>query len=149
MSTKEQYQKEIIKYLKKYEKTKNIPGKDAIGLNCSAANTSCWITWNGTMISCALLPEPYTNPDQHGFIKAWEELKSKCDQLVLSSTCSHCPKRQICTICPASAYTETGHIDGTSKYHCQMTNEILKEMYQYINNNNIDINDYDENGDYL
>lgn len=147
MSTKTQYQQEIIKYLKKYQKTKSIPGKDICGLSCSASNTSCWITWDGKMTCCALLPIPFTNPYKIGFFNAWEQLKIECDKLSLSKTCSHCNKREICAVCPASAYGETRQINGTSKHHCQMTDGLLEKMMIYCKNNNINIDDYDENGE--
>lgn len=144
MSDKKGYQEEIIKYLRKYEKSKDIPGKDVQGFSCSACNTSCWITWQGHMVPCAMMNLPYTLPFEIGFNKAWEELKNKVDQIALSSTCSHCDKRQVCTVCPASAYGETGCFDGTSQYHCDVTNMLLKEMYQYVEENHIDIHEYIE-----
>ena len=147
MSTEQQYLQEIIKYLKKYQRSKNTPGGEIYGLNCSASNTTCWITWNGKMISCALLPTPFTYPYEIGFYNAWELLKQKCDQLLLSKICSHCDKRNICTVCLAAAYAETGHIDGTSEYHCRITNSLLKEMRAYLKKNNINIDEYNENGE--
>lgn len=149
MSSEEGYKAEIIKYLKKYEKTKNIAGKIQTGFTCSACNTSCWINWQGRMISCAMLPEPYALPFENGFIQSWEELKAKIDKITLSTTCSHCDKRQICTVCPASAYGETGDISGTSKYHCEMTERLLGEMRVFIKENQINLNEYGDNGEKL
>lgn len=134
MSTEEEYTEEIRKYLKKYNDTKNIEGKDHFGFTCSASNTSCWITWQGVMTPCAMLPTPATKPFEQGFLSAWKELKQQTDVIMLSSQCSHCDKRQICTVCPASAYGETGNIGGTSEYHCQMTKLLLKEMKEYMTN---------------
>lgn len=142
MSNDGEYTSEIVKHLKRYEDTKGILGKDHIGFNCSAGNTSCWISWKGDMLSCAMIVEPCTYPFEIGFLNAWEELKKEVDKIKMSSKCSHCNKRQVCTVCPASAYTETGRIDGTSSYHCVLTSRILEKMKKYVNENNIDINKF-------
>lgn len=132
MSTEEEYKDKIVKYLEKYYNTKDIEGREHYGFTCSASNTSCWITWQGLMTPCGMLNIPVTRPFEQGFLPAWEELKQKTDVIMLSPKCSHCDKRQVCTICPASAYGETGDIGGTSAYHCEMTELLLKEMEVYM-----------------
>lgn len=135
MSDENEYAQEIHKYMREYEQTKDIPGAIQKGFTCSACNSSCWITWQGRMTPCALMPEPYTFPFEDGFLPAWEALKAKTDEIVLSSKCSHCDKRQVCTVCPAAAYAETGRFDGTSEYHCRMTERILETMNQFVKDN--------------
>lgn len=135
MSTEQEYADNIYKHLEKYEQTKELPGAIQQGFTCSACNSSAWINWQGKMTPCALMVEPYTFPFEDGFLPAWEELKSKVDQITLSSKCSFCDKRQVCTVCPASAYAETGRFDGTSEYHCRMTNRILETMNQFVKEN--------------
>lgn len=147
MFNHEQNRKEVIAYLKKYEKTKTIPGAMQKGFTCSACNTACWINWQGKMLSCAMLPEPYTLPFKTGFKDAWDNLKHQVDNILLSTKCSFCEKRYICTVCPASAFCETGKYDGTSDYHCQMTNYQLKRMYKYIKDNHICLDEYNDDGE--
>lgn len=132
MSDDQEFQENILKHLKKYKESKDIPGSEHRGLACSATNSSCWITWEGHMTPCALLNEPYTLPFEIGVQKAWEKLKIKTDKLVMSKECSHCEKRKVCTVCPAAAYAETGKINGTSRYHCKMTELTLKRMDEYV-----------------
>lgn len=122
----------ILSHLKKYEESKDKPGREQRGLACSASNSSCWITWEGHMTPCAILNVPYTLPFEDGVKKAWEDLKAKTDELILSTECAYCDKRKVCTVCPAAAYAETGKIDGKSVYHCQMTEMILKRMNDYV-----------------
>ena len=132
MSTPEQYTENIREHLQKYYATRNNEGADHYGFTCSASNTSCWISWQGTMTPCAFLNVPSAKPFEIGFLPAWEELKRKTDSIRLSSKCSHCDKRQVCTVCPAAAYAETGEIGGTSGYHCEMTALQVKQMEEYI-----------------
>ena len=135
LSDDEEFYENINKQIKKYESSRNVPGRVVKGFSCSACNTACWINWKGQMISCAMIDKPYTLPFEEGFFNAWEQLKEKIDSITLSTNCSFCEKRQFCTVCPASAYTETGDISGTSKFHCEMTNNLLERMYNEINLN--------------
>lgn len=134
-----QYEGEIIKYLRKYEAGRKNPGHTNYGLSCSAANSSCWITWQGRMTPCGMMDKPGTEPFRDGFMESWEKLKEKADAIVLSEVCSHCEKRSICTVCPASAYAETGRFDKMSPYHCRMTELTLEKMYGYAETHHLKI----------
>lgn len=142
-SSEKAYADSVVKHLRKYEESKDIPGSIHMGLTCAACNYSAWITWQGHMIPCAIIDEPYTLPFENGFLNAWEELKAKTDAITFSSECSHCEKRKVCISCPASSYAETGHLDGTPHYQCEMTELTLKKMYEYVKENNIDIKTYE------
>lgn len=137
------YTDSIVKHLRKYEDSKKIAGSVHKGFTCAACNYSAWITWQGHMIPCAIIDNPYTLPFETGFLNAWEELKAITDETVMSSECSHCEKRKVCISCPASSYAETGRLDGTPRYQCEMTDITLKTMYDYVHENNIDIHSYE------
>ncbi len=139
MSDDTDYAQGIVNHLKKYEKTRKNPGHLNKGFHCAAANNSCWITWQGHMTPCAMMNEPYTLPFVHGFADSWEKLKEKTDSILLSAECSYCEKRAVCTVCPASALAETGHFDGTSLYHCRMTELTLDAMYRYMKKYHLNI----------
>lgn len=141
-SSEKAYADSVVKHLRKYEESKDIPGSVHMGLTCAATNYSAWITWQGHMIPCAIIDTPYTLPFENGFINAWEELKEKMDATVFAPECSHCDKRKVCISCPASSYAETGSVEGTPRYQCEMTEYTLKKMYEYVNENNIDIKTY-------
>ena len=138
MSKQESFDSEIVKHLQKYEDTRHNAGSDVYGFTCGACNSLCWITWQGKMTPCAMLNEPYTNPFECGFLAAWEELKQKCDVILMSPQCSHCDKREVCTVCPAANYAETGSFEMASPFHCKMTELTLDKMKQYVNEVGID-----------
>lgn len=140
LSTEEGYKEGIVNHLKKYEDTRNHGGCSLYGFTCGASNSSCWITWQGHMTPCALLNEPFTNPFESGFKAAWEMLKHKSDQILMSPKCSNCDKRGVCTVCPAANYAETGCFDKASPFHCRMTSLTLEEMKRYVG-----MNDAEEN----
>lgn len=132
MSNLDTFDSDIIKHLQKYEDTRKKPGTEVYGFTCGACNSLCWITWQGHMSPCAMMNEPYTLPFEQGFLSAWEELKEKCDAILMSPECSHCDKREVCTVCPAANYAETGSFEKASPFHCRMTELTLQEMKRYI-----------------
>ncbi len=137
ISSQEANEKSIAEHLQRYLRNKGNPGCQQYGFNCSAANSSCWITWEGHMTACAMLNDPYVDPFELGFENAWEKLKEEVDKIKLCTACSFCDKRSVCTVCPASACAETGRIDGCSSYHCEMTERKLKAMFQYVEEHNL------------
>lgn len=138
MFTEAEMNESVIGMLKKYENTVHREGYIMKGLSCSACNYSCWINWQGKMTPCAMLNEPFEDPFEKGFMNSWEKLKLKVDDITMSSACANCDKREICTVCPASACAETGHLDGTSTYHCMMSNYLIERLYQYVEEHKIE-----------
>lgn len=136
-SSEKEYDDTILAHLKKYASKCNVPGCQKYGFSCTAANTACWINWQGKMTGCGMLNEPYSLPFEVGFEKAWEELKEKSDMTKLCTDCSFCDMRAVCTVCPASSYAETGNIAGRSDYHCQMTKYQLERMIDYAEMHNL------------
>lgn len=123
---------QIKKRLVKYTETKMNEGETHRGFTCSACNSSCWINWQGKMFPCAMMNNLYSLPFEIGFLKAWEELKVEVDRIISSKKCSHCENREICSVCPAAIYAETGSFDECSEYHCRMTSQLLNLMVQQV-----------------
>lgn len=138
-SSENEFREGIIEHLKKYEITKNRPGYELYGFTCGATRFSCWITWQGHMTPCAMLEEPYTLPFDRGALSAWDELKKVCDEIQMSSDCSHCDKREVCTTCPAANFAESGSFQKKSEYHCRMTEKTLEDMYRMVDEWGIDL----------
>lgn len=137
--SREEFVRGIVGHLIKYERSKNKPGNDLYGFTCGATRSSCWITWQGHLTPCAMLEEPYTLPFEQGFLPAWEELKRVCDEILMSSDCSHCDKREVCTTCPAANLVESGSFQKKSEYHCRMTGKTLEDMYRMVDEWGIDL----------
>lgn len=128
-----------LKILKSYEDAKDVPGEDLYGFTCGAANFSGWVNWQGRLTPCVMLQEPYTLPFDIGFLSAWEELKKKCDQILMSTKCSRCDKRSVCTVCPAANFAETGSFQEASPFHCKMTACFLEEIQSMVAGWGIDL----------
>lgn len=96
-------------------------------IRCRAGKASFWITWDGFMTPCSIMPEPKIDLNGKSFSQAWQELTEVCGSLSLSGVCDKCSNVDICHACAATAIAETGSAQGISKYLCQMV-EAMKAL---------------------
>ena len=96
------------------------------GVGCRAGSTSFWMTWDGRMLPCGMMPHPVVLPLEEGFDAAWEQLRAATAALRMPAKCGNCPKRGACPVCAAVCVTETGRFDGVPEYVCAMTEETIR-----------------------
>ncbi len=102
-------------------------------VKCSAGRGSFWITWDGYMIPCGMVPEPGADIAQIGFSQAWRQIVSETEEIRLSGVCRSCPNRNVCHSCMAMAYTETGSHSGIPVYLCRMAEAIRSRAEEELN----------------
>ena len=102
------------------------------GVRCRAGSTSFWMTWDGQMRPCGMMPGPTTYPLVDGFDKAWDELRAETLKIVTASKCSTCDKKEVCGVCAAVCVTETGKFNGVPVYMCERTEKIIQETIKYM-----------------
>lgn len=105
-------------------------------VRCRAGSASFWITWDGYMTPCGMVPEPKIDLYENDFNEAWKKIVTLTDNLKLSGICKDCENRQMCHSCVAMAYAETGGSDGVPQYLCKM----MKELKSIANNQLNDLN---------
>ncbi|MBR4888079.1 MAG: radical SAM protein [Clostridia bacterium] len=88
-------------------------------IRCRAGKASFWITWDGWLTPCGLLPEPKADLLAQNFTAAWKTLTGVCDGIVTSGLCAQCENQQLCHPCAAIAYAETGTTAGVPTYLCE------------------------------
>lgn len=91
--------------------------------NCSAGKCAYWITWDGRMTSCGFMDKPVTHPFKRGFVTAWEDLKKQAALITLCEECSRCGLKKYCKPCPAILQSESGLLDRSAPYLCQLAQE--------------------------
>ena len=108
-------------------------------MRCRAGITSFWMTWEGKMLPCGMIPDKGKNPWEIGFDKAWENAKNIVSEITLPVKCAGCGKKDECKACAAMVYTETGTYDKVPQYRCEMTKnypkackKVLKELEQQL-----------------
>ena len=99
------------------------------GVGCRAGSTAFWMTWDGRMLPCGMMPLPTAYPLETGFRAAWEQIREETRKLRMPAKCGSCPKRGACAVCAAVCVTETGKFDGVPEYMCAMTDAVIRETW--------------------
>lgn len=100
------------------------------GVSCRAGSSSFWMTWDGRMLPCGMMPGPETYPLEVGFDAAWEELRQRTRQIRMPAKCVGCKNRELCSVCAAVCVTETGGYEQAPEYVCRMTEETIRGTWQ-------------------
>lgn len=103
-------------------------------IRCRAGSASFWITWDGWMTPCGMLPEPKTELAGRSFGEAWEDLGEISRRLALSGICPKCESRNLCHACAAMATAETGSASGVPQYLCRMVQAMQRIARQELAN---------------
>lgn len=103
------------------------------GVGCRAGSSSFWLAWDGKMTPCGMMTEPARYPLDEGFAKAWQGIMESTKRITMPKGCINCPRRQLCGVCAAICFTETGGYEKSPEYMCERTDSIIRyteEEYQ-------------------
>ena len=95
-------------------------------VRCRAGKASFWITWDGWMTPCGMMPEPKVDVMQGNFAEQWGKLAEMSEKIHISGICSSCQNQPLCHSCAAMAMAETGTTEKIPVYLCEMVNEMKK-----------------------
>ena len=104
-------------------------------IRCRAGSASFWITWDGWLTPCGMMPEPKVDIHSKPFAHCWQALTELSAALRLSGLCETCPGRSICHPCAAIAMAETGTTEGIPRYKCRITRAICEIAEQTLRKN--------------
>lgn len=90
-------------------------------IRCRAGKASFWITWDGWLTPCGMMPEPRVDVKNTAFADAWKAITEAAGALRLSGICDKCPNINVCHPCAAISYAETGSSAGIPTYMCRAT----------------------------
>lgn len=102
------------------------------GVGCRAGSTSLWLTWDGRMLPCGMMPGPTAYPLKTGFGAAWGQIREAVKQIKLPSACVTCSKRNLCCVCASVCIAETGAFDAVPDYACRRTEAISRLLDAYV-----------------
>ena len=97
------------------------PAEEEEGVRCRAGSTSFWMTWDGRMLPCGMLPHRGERPLEAGFDAAWRAVRDWTAQIRMPKQCGVCTYKELCPVCAAVTVTETGHFDAVPTYVCRQT----------------------------
>ncbi len=101
-------------------------------VRCQAGRGSWWITWDGWMLPCGMVPHPRADAVNQNFNTAWSHIVNETEKIRLSGVCESCKDRFICHSCMAMAYAETGKHSGIPRYLCRMAESVRQDAQQRL-----------------
>ncbi len=104
-------------------------------VRCRAGRSSFWITADGIMRPCGMMPSPDSKPLEEGFEKAWQTIKSETDKIRLPEECLTCKFAGICNVCAAMCKAETDDFGKAPQYICRMTKHLFNLAERSVRNN--------------
>ncbi len=123
-------------YLKKLNSILLLPpGPKENKVRCRAGRASFWITADGIMRPCGMMPTPDSRPIEIGFQKAWQNIKAETDKIRLPEECLSCKYAGICNVCAAMCKAETDDFGKTPQYICRMTKHLFTLAERSVTDN--------------
>lgn len=102
-------------------------------IRCRAGKAAFWVTWDGWLLPCGMMPEPKADLKAQSFSDAWNSLTQMADSLRLSGVCDKCPNVKVCHPCAAIAWAETGSSSGIPVYRCHVTKRMQQIARETLN----------------
>lgn len=99
---------------------------------CAAGRSSFWITWDGRMLPCGMMPDFSVSMLDHTFNEAWKETTEFIDQIYLAPECKNCSKKKMCLPCAAKLKAESGSFNEKAEYKCEYTSEYLRLLQESL-----------------
>ena len=97
------------------------------GVQCRAGFTSFWMTWDGRMLPCGMMPHAGEPVLEKGFAVAWQAVREWTAAIRMPKECGTCAYKPMCPVCAAVTITETGRFDGVPEYVCRQTKATIEE----------------------
>ena len=96
------------------------PGTCSIS-SCMAGRGAFWISWDGNMYPCGMLPHLAEDVRKAGFLGAWEKICVDAAAMPVPSECRSCSYQKLCPSCAAVSMSLTGKTDGLADVLCRRT----------------------------
>lgn len=103
-------------------------------VQCRAGKATFWVTWDGKILPCGMMVSPSIQYNSGEFSNLWKDLNKKIENIRLSGICSKCSNKEICHVCAAMAYAETGTFEKTPSYLCEMVDALYDEASNILKN---------------
>lgn len=102
------------------------------GVRCAAGRSNFWVTWDGRMLPCGMLPNASVSAVARPFSEAWKETVANTEQITLAPECTNCTKKNVCVPCAAKLSAESGAYSRKSEYNCQYVEEYLRLLKEAV-----------------
>ena len=99
------------------------------GLRCRAGRCTSWVTWDGKMNLCGMIPPDENAPNafEVGYMDAWKIVTQQTEAIRLPVKCKNCELKDDCKACAAMVYTESGNYSKVPDYRCRMAHAFSEQ----------------------
>ncbi len=102
-------------------------------MRCRAGRSSFWVSWDGTMTACGMMPFPrQERPFEDDFAACWQRLNEAVRTTAVLSGCSGCPRKELCSPCVAMLVTENGDPNQKAPYLCALSGCIAEYIHSEL-----------------
>ena len=98
-------------------------------VSCMAGRGSFWITWDGKLLPCGMLPSLSRDIRNLNFDEAWRSFDELMREQRLPRQCENCEKRTLCPVCMAV----TQCTDSVPMELCRFSETYMKTMLYGLN----------------
>lgn len=96
-------------------------------VKCRAGKSSFWVNAKGEMSFCGVAGHTFSI-EEFGFWGAWQKVRGFSASIRTPARCENCKYKNLCCVCAAACYTETGDFSAVPRYICKFTEEIARLM---------------------
>ena len=97
---------------------------------CAAGRSNFWVTWDGRVLPCGMIPDFSVPVRGRSFKAAWDAVVAHTATIHLAPECRDCPKKKLCAPCAAKLKSETGAYHKRSEYLCQYVDEYIRLAHE-------------------
>lgn len=94
--------------------------------SCMAGRGAFWITWDGQLMPCGMLPQLGRSLKSESFTNIWADLAHVMNAQALPIKCSGCPKRVLCPVCIAVTQSS----DEPPKTLCRYCDSYMESIFK-------------------
>lgn len=96
--------------------------------SCIAGKGAFWLSWDGMMYPCGMLPDRAVDARHVGFDEAWQATCKSMDKACIPAECLGCKYRSVCPICTAVPQTLSGSENVVPRELCRQVRAYVDEF---------------------
>ncbi len=106
-------------------------------VRCRAGRAAYWITYDGKMLPCGMLPNIDFSVLSDGFQSAWSRTIDAFSSIKMPHGCTQCPEYDGCDVCPAICYAEYGDFSAVPHYICQKNAAYRSQLLKFAEDSEV------------
>lgn len=96
--------------------------------SCMAGRGAFWISWDGKMYPCGMLPEYAEDAVSQGFRESWNKTCSNINDILIPGECIRCNLKPVCSNCGATIKSVCREGERVPAVMCRRTKAYITEM---------------------